>query len=596
MGALWRCAVAELAGEEWRRVGGGWCELAIAEDRRSGLRTAVAREAAYPHREVLRLALSLNTVVRHTADAVCEIRDGDTRRTLGLHFEGRNAATSCVSALEQCRRPDENVGQEGSDRLYRVSLRRGPLPQGAPDGRRQIGYGVALAVDGVRIVVSRVMPLGPADLAGVRGGHEVVAVAGAAIEGTGEEGVRRAAKVLAERLKLAQEGGEGTEWCLRRPRGAIGAQLGKPLHGPLRAAATIRQTRALTRVLDALGVYRDIDAAAAALEPSGEEFYATSWQPGYPDEDPVSIKTSRVSGQLEVEFEAPTVSAMRRLLLKMHDALLGLLDKVVPEATMQDKQVVSWDRRTKGKVVGYDRATGLCAVRSVESGEEATLHASLLEVDTSLLASGTAPTDDMVKAALRELREERLTQRRNPRLHPSRSAALLRGRRGWRVGEERVALLDEVIDLDGGAADEGTATAIAGPSLRQAASAQLDALRELGAELQRNRGALSSRVEVQLKSDGVAEPTLFVDAVAACSVLSHVSLSACGLRDGGAVRLACAIAANRAVLGLDLGCNELTWRCCDELARCLQSSSLQSLDLSTNSARAPTQARPCSAD
>ena len=146
-------------------------------------------------------------------------------------------------------------------------------------------------------------------------------------------------------------------------------------------------------MLDALGVYRDIDAAAAALEPSGEEFYATSWQPGYPDEDPVSIKTSRVSGQLEVEFEAPTVSAMRRLLLKMHDALLGLLDKVVPEATMQDKQVVSWDRRTKGKVVGYDRATGLCAVRSVESGEEATLHASLLEVDTSLLASGTAPTD-----------------------------------------------------------------------------------------------------------------------------------------------------------------------------------------------------------
>ena len=52
------------------------------------------------------------------------------------------------------------------------------------------------------------------------------------------------------------------------------------------------------------------DAAAASLEPSGEEFYATSWQPGYPDEDPVSIKTSRVSGQLEVEFEAPTVSAM----------------------------------------------------------------------------------------------------------------------------------------------------------------------------------------------------------------------------------------------------------------------------------------------
>ena len=222
------------------------------------------------------------------------------------------------------------------------------------------------------------------------------------------------------------------------------------------------------------------------------------------------------------------------------------------------------------------------------------LHYALLHADTSSVLTAEVPSERA--PLLRELREERLTQRRNPRLHPSRSAALLRGRRGWRVGEERVALLDEVIDLDGGAADEGTATAIAGPSLRQAASAQLDALRELGAELQRNHGALSSRVEVQLKSDGVAEPTLFVDAVAACSVLSHVSLSACGLRDGGAVRLACAIAENRAVLGLDLGCNELTWRCCDELARCLQSSSLQSLDLSTNSARAPTQARPCSAD
>jgi hypothetical protein len=538
---------------------------------------------------VLRLALSLKADVQHTSDCVGEIYDGECGRTLGLQFRDRSSAASCLGTMVEMRRPDDLPQADALQ--YTATIQRTALERPAADGRTRIGYGLALELDkdGARIRVKGVDQLSSADSAGVSPGDELLVVSNLRVEGTGNAGIQRAARLLTELLKAAQSAAVPVDWTFRRPRPPPTA-IGRPLHGSMRAVVKLRQSRALTRVMEALQVYRDIDAAKV-LESSTEDFYATTWQPGYPDEDPISIRVSAVDGGqgLEVECESPTVPAMRRLLMRMGEALADVVEKAVPESTLLDKHVVSWDNKTKGRVVSYDRSSGLCSVRPAENGGEVELHGSMLKVDFGQVAA-TQPSDAAVSVVLREMRAERLVQRRNARIHPLKTAHLLRARRSWRLGEERLAILEELIDLaDHGdsPADISTGAPVAigsgsGLDRRTELLSQLDSLRALTGELLHNGGCLSPRAEIQLKTDGVSQPIPFLELVGECPVLSHIDLGSCGLRDSGAVRLASAVISNRTVRSVDVSCNDLTGACCVELSRCIDSSSLTSLDISTN--------------
>ena len=576
----WSVAIAERKGEQWHRCGHGLADLRLDGQ------AVTAAASLYPHTLVLSLTLSMRTDVRHTADCVGEIWDGQVGRLWGLHFADRSSAASCLGAMVEMRRPIDL--QQVDYALYRVSLRRAALLDPAGDGRTRIGYGLALTLDedGSRIRVSQIAALGPADTAGINVGDELLAVNDFRVEGTGSAGIRQVAKLLTVLHKAVHGAIDPIEWVFRRSQSQ--PVLGRAPHSPaLRAVVKLRQTRALSRVMEALHVYRDVDAAKA-LASNSEDFYATTWQPGYPDEDPISIRVYAIDGgrALEVECESPTVPAMRRLLIRMSEAFADVVARGVPESTLLDKHVISWDGRTQGRVVSYDRAGGLCCVRAFDSGNEVRLHGSMVRVDSAHVAA-TQPSDADVCVALRKMRAERIADRRNARIHPLMTAEQLRGSRGWRLGEERVAILEELIDLvDSNGGNQATQTGATGnkPDLdtRSKLLSQLDSLRALAAELLHHGGCISPRVEIQLKGDISCQPISVLDLVGECVVLSHVDLGSCNLRDSGAKCLAAAVISNRTVRGVDVSCNELTAACCAELSRCIESSSITSLDISTN--------------
>ena len=569
----WPVAIAERKGEQWHRCGHGLADLRLDGQ------AVTAAGSLYPHTVVLSLTLNLRTDVRHTANCVGEIWDDQAGRLWGLQFADRSSAASCLGAMVEMRRPIDLL-QVDDAQQHRVSLRRAALPDPAGDGRTRIGYGLALAIDadGSRILVSQIAALGPADAAGVNVGDEMLAVNDFRVEGTGSAGIRQVAKLLTVLHKAVQGAIDPVEWVFRRSQSQ--PVLGRSPHSPaLRAVVKLRQTRALSRVMEALHVYRDVDAAKA-LESNSEDFYATTWQPGYPDEDPISIRVYATDGgrAVEVECESPTVPAMRRLLIRMSEAFADVVARAAPESTLLDKHVISWDGRTQGRVVSYDRAAGLCCVRASDSGEEVHLHGSMVRVDSAHVAA-TQPSDAEVCVALRKMRAERISDRRNARIHPLMTAEQLRGSRGWRLGAERVAILEELIDHIDSNGSQATQMDL---DARSKLLSQLDSLRALGAELLHHGGCISPRVEIQLKGDISCQPLSTLHLVGECTVLSHVDLGSCNLRDSGAKCLAAAVISNLTVRGVDVSCNELTAACCAELSRCIESSSITSLDISTN--------------